>query len=98
MIFTVAIEAHLKWRHLPGRGLVHVIPNPGDAARHVARVEFPPPSPRLCFGKIGERRSSRPHLANVDVARVGLAEQILAPALVEPGVARLELHAWVHDG
>ena len=60
-------------------------------------VQSAPPRPCLFGDEVGEDGVARPHLADVDVAALGLAHHVLLDGLVEHPVAGVVLHAGIDD-
>src|ERR1700674_725784 len=79
---VLRIERHGLGRRLKNRGLVHVVPETGDACCHEIAVQSPPPSTRVAAGEIGKYRGAGPDLADVERAIRPLEEMVAGDAAI----------------
>ena len=71
------VERHGLARSVKDRGLVHVIPESGDAVFNEVLVEAAPPVARLGAGEVRKDRRARPHDAD-ELAAVGFLHEVVA--------------------
>src|SRR6478609_1406613 len=91
------VEEHRLRGDPARRGLVHVVPDARQPRLDVRGVERAPPRPRLRRREVREDGVARPDLADVGVAALGAAEDVLLEAVVVDRVARVVLDARVDD-
>ncbi len=71
------VERHGLAGSVEDRGLVHVVPESGDAILNELMVEATPPLASLGASEIGKYRRTRPHNAD-ELAAVGLLDEVIS--------------------
>ncbi len=82
----------------PARGLVHVVPDAGDAGLEQRAVLLAPPGAHLLAVEVRKRRVSGPDPEGEGRAVLAAAEDVPLEAVAVDGIVGIHLHPGVHDG